>query len=59
MKTLTVKCQFGNHQHTIQVEDEEKGIVYVDCPIKRKKFPVVIKPVVGGGAHHKPAKKES
>ncbi len=57
MKTLTVKCQFGNHQHTIQVEDEEKGIIYVDCPIKRKRFPVVIKPVVGG-AHHKPAKKD-
>jgi len=42
MKTMLVKCQFGNHQHEISLENAEGEFIQVYCPIARKTFPISV-----------------
>jgi len=42
MKTMFIKCQFGNHQHEISLENAEGEFIQVYCPIARKTFPIAV-----------------
>jgi hypothetical protein len=58
MKTLFVKCQFGNHQHEISIENAEGEFIHVYCPIARKTFPIAVTSIKSSARYRSQEKKK-